>query len=50
MPIYFRRDIGRILSAWFRSLFDKAMRQDHHAQTGWLVIATRSRSAYWARH
>ncbi|MEV5879539.1 undecaprenyl-diphosphate phosphatase [Streptomyces sp. NPDC052101] len=36
--IYFRRDIGRILSAWFRSLHDKAMRQDHDARTGWLVI------------
>ncbi|GGV26048.1 undecaprenyl-diphosphatase 2 [Streptomyces filipinensis] len=36
--IYFRKDIGRIVSAWFRSLFDKAMRRDHDAQTGWLVI------------
>ncbi|AGS68201.1 undecaprenyl-diphosphate phosphatase [Streptomyces collinus] len=36
--IYFRTDIGRILSAWFRSLFDKAMRRDHDAQMGWLVI------------
>ncbi|MFF7241003.1 undecaprenyl-diphosphate phosphatase [Streptomyces collinus] len=36
--IYFRKDIGRILSAWFRSLFDKAMRRDHDAQMGWLVI------------
>ncbi|MER6472992.1 undecaprenyl-diphosphate phosphatase [Streptomyces collinus] len=36
--IYFRKDIGRIVSAWFRSLFDKAMRQDHDAQMGWLVI------------
>ncbi|GGW44876.1 undecaprenyl-diphosphatase 2 [Streptomyces lucensis JCM 4490] len=36
--IYFRRDIGRIVSAWFRSLFSKAMRQDHDAQMGWLVI------------
>ncbi|EST21025.1 undecaprenyl-diphosphate phosphatase [Streptomyces roseochromogenus] len=36
--IYFRRDIGRILAAWFRSLFDKAMRQDHDAQMGWLVV------------
>ncbi|UXY26238.1 undecaprenyl-diphosphate phosphatase [Streptomyces sp. HUAS TT20] len=36
--IYFRKDIGRIISAWFRSLFDKAMRQDHDAQMGWLVI------------
>ncbi|MFJ8792316.1 undecaprenyl-diphosphate phosphatase [Streptomyces sp. NPDC102462] len=36
--IYFRKDIGRIVVAWFRSLFDKAMRQDHDAQMGWLVI------------
>ncbi|MET8945965.1 undecaprenyl-diphosphate phosphatase [Streptomyces sp. NPDC004542] len=36
--IYFRRDIGRIVSAWFRSLADKEMRRDHDAQTGWLVI------------
>ncbi|WP_234544724.1 undecaprenyl-diphosphate phosphatase [Streptomyces shenzhenensis] len=36
--IYFRKDIGRIVSAWFRSLFDKARRRDHDAQTGWLVI------------
>ncbi|MFS8200018.1 undecaprenyl-diphosphate phosphatase [Streptomyces sp. CWNU-52B] len=36
--IYFRKDIGRIISAWFRSLTDKAMRQDHDARMGWLVI------------
>jgi undecaprenyl-diphosphatase len=36
--IYFRKDIGRILSAWSRSLFDKAARKDHDAQMGWLVI------------
>ncbi|MFK4146068.1 undecaprenyl-diphosphate phosphatase [Streptomyces sp. NPDC004065] len=36
--IYFRKDIGRILSAWFRSLGNKAMRGDHNARTGWLVI------------
>ncbi|MER5528744.1 undecaprenyl-diphosphate phosphatase [Streptomyces sp. NPDC002677] len=36
--IYFRKDIGRIISAWFRSLFDKAMRRDHDAKMGWLVI------------
>ncbi|MFJ9818969.1 undecaprenyl-diphosphate phosphatase [Streptomyces sp. NPDC101151] len=36
--IYFRKDIGRIISAWFRSLFDKGMRQNHDAQMGWLVI------------
>ncbi|MET7382385.1 undecaprenyl-diphosphate phosphatase [Streptomyces sp. NPDC005526] len=36
--IYFRKDIGRILSAWFRSLADKEMRRDHDARMGWLVI------------
>ncbi|MFF3608010.1 undecaprenyl-diphosphate phosphatase [Streptomyces sp. NPDC002463] len=36
--IYFRKDIGRIVSAWFRSLTDKSMRSDHDAQMGWLVI------------
>ncbi|MFD4137384.1 undecaprenyl-diphosphate phosphatase [Streptomyces sp. NPDC058572] len=36
--IYFRKDIARILSAWFRSLSDKEMRRDHDAQMGWLVI------------
>ncbi|MFC5200214.1 undecaprenyl-diphosphate phosphatase [Streptomyces kaempferi] len=36
--IYFRKDVGRILAAWFRSLTSKAMRQNHDAQMGWLVI------------
>ncbi|MDT9683087.1 undecaprenyl-diphosphate phosphatase [Streptomyces sp. TRM76323] len=36
--IYFRKDIGRILSAWSRSLTDKSMRSDHDARMGWLVI------------
>lgn len=36
--IYFRKDIAGILSAWFRSLYDRGMRRDHDAQTGWLVI------------
>ncbi|MFD3923473.1 undecaprenyl-diphosphate phosphatase [Streptomyces sp. NPDC058595] len=36
--IYFRKDISRIVSAWFRSLTDKAMRSDHDAKMGWLVI------------
>ncbi|MGW0283089.1 undecaprenyl-diphosphate phosphatase [Streptomyces sp. NPDC003236] len=36
--IYFRKDIGRIISAWFRSLFDRTKRRDHDAQMGWLVI------------
>ncbi|MBW8704945.1 Undecaprenyl-diphosphatase [Streptomyces sp. MBT84] len=36
--IYFRKDIASIVSAWFRSLFDKEMRRDHNAKMGWLVI------------
>lgn len=36
--IYFRKDIGRILSAWSRSLTDKEMRRDQDARMGWLVI------------
>jgi len=36
--IYFRKDVGRILAAWSRSLTNKAMRGDHDAQMGWLVI------------
>jgi undecaprenyl-diphosphatase len=36
--IYFRKDIGRIVSAWVRSLGDKAMRGDQDARMGWLVI------------
>ncbi|MFJ4923123.1 undecaprenyl-diphosphate phosphatase [Streptomyces sp. NPDC088725] len=36
--IYFRKDIVTIVSAWFRSLTNKAMRQNHDAQMGWLVI------------
>ena len=36
--IYFRRDIVRILRAWFRSLHDRAARSDHDARMGWYVI------------
>ncbi|MFE9329442.1 undecaprenyl-diphosphate phosphatase [Streptomyces sp. NPDC006925] len=36
--IFFRKDIGRILAAWFRSLYSPAARSDHNAKTGWLVI------------
>ncbi|MEE1930706.1 undecaprenyl-diphosphate phosphatase [Streptomyces sp. TRM 70351] len=36
--IYFRKDITRILSAWSRSLVDKAARRDFDAKMGWLVI------------
>jgi undecaprenyl-diphosphatase len=36
--LYFRKDIGRIVSAWFRSLTSRAARSEHDAKTGWLVI------------
>ncbi|MGV9291973.1 undecaprenyl-diphosphate phosphatase [Streptomyces sp. NPDC003719] len=36
--IYFRKDIGRILAAWTRSLTSKEMRRDPDARMGWLVI------------
>ncbi|MFF4603286.1 undecaprenyl-diphosphate phosphatase [Streptomyces sp. NPDC001339] len=36
--IYFRKDIGRIISAWFRSLANRELRHDHDARMGWLVI------------
>ncbi|WP_059008325.1 undecaprenyl-diphosphate phosphatase [Streptomyces specialis] len=36
--IYFRKDIARILSAWFRSLTDKRVRSEPDARMGWLVI------------
>ncbi|MDQ0797676.1 undecaprenyl-diphosphate phosphatase [Streptomyces sp. B1I3] len=36
--IYFRKDIARIVSAWFRSLTNASMRGDHDAKMGWLVI------------
>ncbi|MGP3971919.1 undecaprenyl-diphosphate phosphatase [Streptomyces sp. 6N223] len=36
--IYFRKDIARILSAWFRSLTDRAARREMDARMGWLVI------------
>jgi undecaprenyl-diphosphatase len=36
--IYFRKDIGRIISAWSRSLVNKGMRKDPDARMGWLVI------------
>jgi undecaprenyl-diphosphatase len=37
--IYFRKKIGRILVAWFRSLRDRSMwREDPDARMGWLVI------------
>ncbi|CAM5471975.1 Undecaprenyl-diphosphatase [Streptomyces fumanus] len=36
--IYFRKDIGRIISAWTRPLVNKEMRGDPDARMGWLVI------------
>ncbi|UKY54283.1 undecaprenyl-diphosphate phosphatase [Streptomyces inhibens] len=36
--IYFRKDIGRIISTWSRSLFNRELRHHHDAQMGWLVI------------
>ncbi|MDX3380311.1 undecaprenyl-diphosphate phosphatase [Streptomyces niveiscabiei] len=36
--IYFRKDIGRIIGAWCKSLFKKELRSDHDAKMGWLVI------------
>ncbi|MDT0343864.1 undecaprenyl-diphosphate phosphatase [Streptomyces litchfieldiae] len=36
--IYFRKDIARIVSAWLRSLRDRAARADPDARMGWLVI------------
>ncbi|GGP79670.1 hypothetical protein GCM10010215_00480 [Streptomyces virginiae] len=36
--IYFRKDIARIISTWFRSLYTKALRSEQDAKMGWLVI------------
>ncbi|CAM2964459.1 undecaprenyl-diphosphate phosphatase [Streptomyces albus] len=36
--IFFRKDIGRILAAWFRSLHNREARHDPDARMGWLVI------------
>ncbi|MFE7116982.1 undecaprenyl-diphosphate phosphatase [Streptomyces sp. NPDC057654] len=36
--IYFRKDIARIVSAWFRSVVGKGERGDRDARMGWLVI------------
>ncbi|WP_345764756.1 undecaprenyl-diphosphate phosphatase [Diaminobutyricibacter sp. McL0608] len=36
--IYFWKDIVRIVSAWFRSLFGRVPRNDPDARMGWLVI------------
>lgn len=36
--IYFRHDIARIVSTWFRSLADKSLRSNIDARMGWYVI------------
>ncbi|MFD8146459.1 undecaprenyl-diphosphate phosphatase [Streptomyces sp. NPDC059708] len=36
--IYFRKDIARIISTWFRSLYTKSLRSEQDARMGWLVI------------
>ncbi|MFJ9642332.1 undecaprenyl-diphosphate phosphatase [Streptomyces sp. NPDC004244] len=36
--IYFRKDIAKIVSTWFRSLYTKSLRADQDAKMGWLVI------------
>ncbi|NEA38121.1 undecaprenyl-diphosphate phosphatase [Streptomyces sp. SID11385] len=36
--LYFRKDIGRIIGAWFKSLTSREARADHDAKMGWLVI------------
>lgn len=36
--VYFAKDIGRIISRWFGSLFGRVPRDDPDARLGWLVI------------
>jgi len=36
--LYFARDIGRILTAWWRGLFERARRVDVDYRMGWYVI------------
>ena len=36
--IYFRKEIGEIISAWFRSLYQADARHEPAARMGWLVI------------
>lgn len=36
--IYFRKDIARIVSTWFRSLYTSSLRSEQDAKMGWLVI------------
>lgn len=35
---YFRRDIWRIISRWFRALTDRSLRGDPDVRMGWLII------------
>src|SRR3954471_16360616 len=36
--LYFARDIGRIITAWVASLFNRERRGDPDARMGWLII------------
>jgi undecaprenyl-diphosphatase len=36
--IYFRRDLARIISTWFRSLRDQSLRSNIDARMGWYII------------
>jgi len=36
--LYFRRDIGRFVTAWVRSLADRSRWSDPDARMGWLII------------
>ncbi|RBM20920.1 undecaprenyl-diphosphatase [Prauserella sp. PE36] len=36
--LYFSRKIGRIISHWFKSLYNREYRHDPHARMGWLII------------
>ena len=38
VSIYFRRDIARIITTWFKSLTDAALRSSIDARMGWYVI------------
>jgi undecaprenyl-diphosphatase len=36
--LYFAKDLGRIISRWFRSLFGRVPRSDPDAKMGWYII------------
>ena len=36
--VYFARDIGRVVAAWFGSIFGRTPRNDPDARMGWLII------------